>query len=190
MDINTQEKNTTLAAEYLSHIAAPAERVILMKNHSELKIPVESYQFAVNALEFIPISETKKAKTLAELAIHYSEKIEIQGAEAFDVKDKLYAHSFIEEIRTKRNLASAKYFHDNIDDLYNRTSMVSDPRHTELTGAYYRYIHAENAIDKDGDAPSREAMSLVKERMTRQIEEKSPEFFRPNDIAPEQQQTR
>ncbi|MDD2934346.1 MAG: hypothetical protein PHO76_10735 [Methylotenera sp.] len=190
MDINTQDKNTALATEYLSHIAITAERAALIKNHPELKIPVESYQYAVNGLAFIPISDAKKAKTLAELAAHYAEKIEAQGTEAFDVKDRVYAVSFVEEVNTKRNIASAKYFHDNIDDLYKRTYMITDPQHVELWGAYYKYIHAENTIDKDGDTPSREAMSLVKERMTRQIEEKSPEFFRPNDIAVEQQQTR
>lgn len=44
MDINTQDKNTALATEYLSHIAITAERAALIKNHPYLKIPVESYQ--------------------------------------------------------------------------------------------------------------------------------------------------
>jgi hypothetical protein len=190
MDINIQNKNTALATEYLNHIATPSERAQLIKNHLELKIPVESYQYAVNALEFIPISEARKTKILAELATHYAEKVESQGADALDIKDRLYAVSFVAEVSTKRNIASAKYFHDNIDDPYKRTSMVTDPHHSELAGAYYRYILAENTTGKDGDTPSREAMRLVKEIMTRQIEEKSPEFFRPNDILVDHQQSR
>lgn len=178
MNTNTQEENAKTAELYLSNIKESAGRKQLVKNHQELKIPVEAYEFAMNALDFVPISNVKKSEVLTDLAKHNAEKIEQYGAESFGEKDRLYAHTIVEEVEKKRNAASAQFFYENIDNLMTRSKMVTDPKHSELSNAYYNYIHAENTKDTHGHEQGSEAMSIVKENMTKQIRENSPESFR------------
>lgn len=178
MEIDTP-KNNNDAKSYLDHIKTQAGRTALVKIQQEFQIPVESYQYAVNALGFIPISDIKKEKSLDAIALHYADKIRTQGVDTFKNEDRLFAISFVDEIRTKRNEASAKFFSANIDNPTTRSLMVTDSEHSELINAYYFYLKAENTKDAHGHVQGTETMALVKEKMTRQILEHSPESFQP-----------
>lgn len=176
---NDTHKNDNDAESYLDKIETQAGRTALVKNQQGFQIPVDSYQYAVNALGFIPISDMKKEKALDAIALHYADKIKTRGIDTFKNEDRLFAISFVDEIRTKRNEASAKFFNDNIGNTATRHLMVTDPSHSELTNAYYYYLKAENTKDTHNYLQGPEAMALVKDKMTKQILEHSPESFQP-----------
>lgn len=177
-ETNQEAENKQFSALYLNNIQSAESRKQLLANHQELKIPIESYQYTVNALSNIPISDRKKEVALDILAKHYADKITTEGIAAFDTEDRQFAVNFTQAIISKRNADAANYFHENISNLMTRNTMVVGP-HTELMGAYYHYIKAEN----EGRDVSE--MEKLKNSMTEQIKAQSPEFFRNADITEE-----
>lgn len=174
MDINIEknnDRNAELANDYMSKINDPKERAVLRKEHKELEVAIQSYEYMLNSLSNFPIPEGNKKKLLDNVAEHYASRITEQDSKPMTLADGEYARTVFERVRVNRNEESAQYFHNHIEDLvFSKNARMPDS-HSELNNAYDQY---RKNIDINPDQ-----RELIRAVITHQIKFNSPESIRP-----------
>lgn len=183
MDINKEnndELNAKLANDYLSQVQDPKGRANLRKEHSELEVAIQSYEYMFNSLSNFPISDRNKKNLLDNVAEHYADRIAEPDSKPLSLEDGRYARTIFERVRVNRNEESAQYFHDHIEDLVFSRNARMPESHSELNNAYDHYRRGINI-----NPEQRESM---RDLITQQIKLHSPESILP--IEQEQEHAR
>lgn len=174
MDNNIEKNNvpnTDLANDYMSKINNPKERVLFAKEHKELEVAIQSYEYMLNGLSNFPISDSNKKKLLDNVAEHYAGRITEQDSKPLTLEDGKYARTVFESVRVNRNQESAQYFHDHIEALVFSKNERMPESHSELNNAYDQY---RKKVDMNPDQ-----RELIRAIITQQIKLNSPESILP-----------
>lgn len=177
MDINIEknnDRNSELAHDYMSRIHDAKGRALLRKDHSELEVAIQSYEYILNRLSNFPIPESNKKKLLDNVAEHYAGRVSEHDSKPLTLDDGAYARTIFERVRVNRNEESAKYFHDNIETLvFSKNARMPDS-HSELNNAYDQYIKSI------GLHPN--LKESIRAAITQQIKFNSPESIAPVEL--------